>query len=95
MMRAGGVQGDASPPAARVSATSRTLEQADFLRLLTAQLRHQDPTAPVDNKDMLGQLAQFSAVAGTARTNATLDQIAARLDALLARLPASSSQTET
>jgi flagellar basal-body rod modification protein FlgD len=59
------------------------LDQGDFLRLLTVQLEQQDPLEPVDNKDMLAQLAQFSALAGTSTSNATLDDISAKLDALI------------
>lgn len=31
-----------------------------FLRLLTAQLQYQDPLAPMDNTQMVAQLAQFT-----------------------------------
>jgi len=40
------------------------LGQAQFLNLLTTQLRHQDPLNPTENGDFLGQLAQFSTVSG-------------------------------
>lgn len=33
-----------------------------FFRLLTTQLRYQDPTNPVDDKQFLAQMAQFSAL---------------------------------
>lgn len=61
-----------------------SLGQADFLRLLTAQLQQQDPTDPVDNKEMLAQMAQFSSVAGISDVNATLHEISAKLDNLAA-----------
>lgn len=61
----------------------QSLGQGDFLRLLTAQLQQQDPLEPVDNKDMLAQMAQFSALAGSTETNATLSDISAKLDALI------------
>ena len=61
-----------------------SLGQGDFLRLLTVQLQQQDPLEPVDNKDMLAQLAQFSALAGSTTANATLGEISAKLDALIA-----------
>ncbi|AKQ41472.1 flagellar hook capping protein [Aurantiacibacter atlanticus] len=60
-----------------------TLDQGDFLRLLTTQLQQQDPLEPVDNKDMLAQMAQFSALAGSTEGNATLADISAKLDALI------------
>jgi len=43
---------------------SETLGQADFLKLMTEQLKHQDPLNPMDNKEFLGQMAQFSTVQG-------------------------------
>ena len=38
------------------------LGQGDFLRLLTVQMQQQDPFDPVDNKEMLAQMAQFSSL---------------------------------
>ncbi len=60
-----------------------SLGQGDFLRLLTVQMQQQDPFDPVDNKEMLAQMAQFSSLAGVAETNATLERIADKLDKLL------------
>ena len=40
------------------------LGQTDFLRLMTEQLKNQDPLKPLDNAQFLGQLAQFSTVQG-------------------------------
>jgi flagellar basal-body rod modification protein FlgD len=40
------------------------LGQDEFLTLMLAQLRHQDPTSPLDPAQFLGQLAQFSTVTG-------------------------------
>lgn len=74
--------GAPAPP--RTASSSSAMGQDDFLRLMIAQLQQQDPTDPVDNKAMLAQMAQFSALAGTAETNATLQTIAAKLDALIA-----------
>ena len=59
-----------------------SLGQADFVRLLTVQMQHQDPFDPVDNKEMLAQMAQFSSLAGINDVNSTLQQISAKLDAL-------------
>lgn len=60
------------------------LGQQDFLRLLTVQLQQQDPFEPVDNKDMLAQMAQFSALAGNSTTNDELAEISDKLDELIA-----------
>jgi flagellar basal-body rod modification protein FlgD len=51
---------------------AETLGQKDFLTLLTAQLRNQDPLKPLENTEFLGQMAQFSTVAGIDRLNETL-----------------------
>ena len=62
-----------------------TLGQGDFLKLMTAQLQQQDPTAPVDNKEMLAQLAQFQSLGGISDVNKTLQEISGKLDAVLAQ----------
>ena len=58
---------------------SSTLGQADFLKLMTAQLKNQDPFAPVDNTQMVAQMAQFSSVAGISEMNSTLKAISDKL----------------
>ncbi len=42
----------------------KELGQEDFLRLMITQFRNQDPFKPMENGEFLGQLAQFSSVAG-------------------------------
>ena len=60
------------------------LGQADFIKLMTTQLQQQDPFEPMDNKEMLAQMAQFSSLAGINDVNETLKQISGKLDAVLA-----------
>lgn len=43
---------------------NQSLDQEDFLRLLTQQLSMQDPSKPVDNNAMITQMASFSTVEG-------------------------------
>jgi flagellar basal-body rod modification protein FlgD len=60
------------------------LDQGDFLRLLTTQLTFQDPLEPANNEAMLAQMAQFSSLAATTESSATLAEISAKLDRLIA-----------
>ncbi|WP_031433591.1 flagellar hook assembly protein FlgD [Methylomarinum vadi] len=43
---------------------NQSLQQEQFLELLTTQLTHQDPLKPMENGEFLGQMAQFSTVSG-------------------------------
>uniref|UniRef100_UPI0034506DD7 flagellar hook assembly protein FlgD n=1 Tax=Sphingomonas sp. TaxID=28214 RepID=UPI0034506DD7 len=64
---------------AATASSSSTLGQSDFLKLMTAQLKNQDPFAPVDNTQMVAQMAQFSSVAGISEMNTTLKAISQKL----------------
>lgn len=52
-----------------------TIAQADFLSLLTTQLRFQDPMEPVDQEAFTGQLSQFSMLQGMEKLNTSFDQM--------------------
>lgn len=72
----------------------KQLGQTDFLRLMTTQLKQQDPLDPVDNQAMVAQMAQFSSVAGISEMNVSLKSIAEQISAqtdLLADIKAASS----
>jgi flagellar basal-body rod modification protein FlgD len=75
--RTGAATGTVTTPAS--DATNMT--QSDFLTLMTAQLKNQDPFEPVDNSQMVAQMAQFSSLAGISEINSTLQAIATRLGA--------------
>lgn len=47
----------------------------DFLNIFLTQLNYQDPLEPVDNREFLAQLAQFSSVELANRTNETTSAI--------------------
>lgn len=58
-----------------------SLGQADFLRLMTEQLKHQDPLDPMENSAFLGQLAQFSTVQGIQDLNGTVNGFSSLMQA--------------
>src|SRR3569832_2993970 len=54
---------------------SDKLGQSDFLKLMTSQLRNQDPMQPMDIGAFLGQIAQFSQVSGIQDMQASVKQL--------------------
>ena len=42
--------------------TTTALDKNDFLKILITQLTHQDPTQPMDDKEFVAQMAQFSSL---------------------------------
>lgn len=46
-----------------------TINQEDFIKLFLAQLQFQDPLEPVDNREFLAQLAQFTALEQSRQTS--------------------------
>ena len=62
----------AATPAASTVGQAAGLGKQDFLKLLMAQLQHQDPMKPMDDTAMIAQMAQFSALEATQQLNATL-----------------------
>ena len=57
------------------SGTNNTLDYNNFLELLVAQLKNQDPTNPSDPTAFVSQLASFSSVEQQVNTNSKLDAL--------------------
>lgn len=72
-----------------------SLGSGDFLKLMTVQMQQQDPLNPVDQKEMLAQMAQFSSLAGTTEMGDTLKAISNKLDVLVKAQPAPAATTPT
>lgn len=58
------------------AAGNSQIDKEAFLKLLTAQLKYQDPLNPMDNTEFVGQLAMFSALEQVININNTLEQLA-------------------
>ena len=63
----------APPPA------PKTLDKDDFLRLLTVQLRNQDPLNPLPNTEFIAQTAQFTSLEQLQNMNKSLEKLLAQL----------------
>lgn len=55
------------------------LNQSDFIELLVAQVKNQDPTKPMDPSQFMNQLAQFSTVNGVQELKGSFDSLATKL----------------
>ena len=54
--------------------------QERFMSLLVAQLKNQDPLAPMDNAQVTSQMAQLNTVTGINNLNATMEGVATSLN---------------
>ncbi|KAA1185933.1 flagellar hook assembly protein FlgD [Rhizobium tropici] len=64
-----------SSKTAATAATSATLNYDNFLQLLIAQMKNQDPTSPMDASQQISQLASFSQVEQQIQTNSHLETV--------------------
>jgi flagellar basal-body rod modification protein FlgD len=77
--------GDAAASAPRTLPTnSKGMGKDEFLKMLVAQLKNQDPLNPMDGKDMAAQLAQFSTVEQLIAMNTSITAQSARASELAA-----------
>ena len=70
----------ATPPAAPIPAKKNAISSdfETFLKMLTTQLKNQDPLKPIDSGDYAVQLATFSGVEQQVRTNQLLENLGAQ-----------------
>jgi flagellar basal-body rod modification protein FlgD len=61
-------------PSLTTSIPGSNLGKQDFLKLLMAQLQNQDPLKPMDDTQMIAQMAQFSALESTQNLTNVIQQ---------------------
>jgi flagellar basal-body rod modification protein FlgD len=62
-----------------MKANKQTLNQDDFLRLLTVQLQNQDPLKPMEDAQFMGQMAQFASLEQTKELTSTVNALSTAL----------------
>jgi flagellar basal-body rod modification protein FlgD len=81
------VTGPAEPtPERSATPLSDSMGKDDFMKLLVAQLKNQDPLNPMDGKDMAAQLAQFSSVEQMMQLNKTVSEQSEAQDSMVTAL---------
>jgi flagellar basal-body rod modification protein FlgD len=60
----------------KTSEQNGILGKDDFLRILTTQLSHQDPSSPLQDKDFIAQMATFSSLEQMTNLNKAFDKFA-------------------
>jgi flagellar basal-body rod modification protein FlgD len=68
-----------SSQSSQITKAANSMGQDAFLRLLTTQLQHQDPTKPQADGEFIAQLAQFSSLEQLTQMQATLAKIGTAL----------------
>lgn len=65
-----------------INPTNNTnVSQADYMKLFMQELTYQDPLKPIDNREFMAQMAQFSALQATQETNQYLDMLTGMMSA--------------
>lgn len=62
-------------PSSQTTSESTTLNQSDFIKLFLTQLNFQDPMEPVDNREFLAQMAQFSSLEQAKKTGDSINDM--------------------
>lgn len=69
--------GTAGNPQGTTATRNNTIDQEAFIKLFLTQLQFQDPMEPVDNREFLAQMAQFSALEQARQTSQNTNDLLA------------------
>ena len=72
---AGSASSASSDPIGSAVGADQSLGQDAFMKLLVAQIQHQDPLNPQSNTEFVSQLAQFSSLSEQTNTNKLLELV--------------------
>lgn len=82
MAVAGTTSASQTTPDLAATGATKTLGKEEFLKLLTAQLKAQDPMNPMDSTNFTAQLAQFSSLEQMTNMNSSLTTMLAQQNSL-------------
>jgi flagellar basal-body rod modification protein FlgD len=66
----------AANTSSNIASTATDVSKTEFLNLLVAQLKNQDPMNPIDNQQFLAQLATFSSLEQLVSINTAVTKLA-------------------
>ena len=74
--------GDKPLPGKPSSTGGNTLNNEAFMKLFLEQLKNQDPTAPMDTKEILTQTAQLTQVEAQEKMKTAMEKMTAAMDSM-------------